>query len=110
MKNRCTAHRKNGDQCKNAAIKGGNVCRVHGGSAPQVKAAALRRIQEAADPIAAEMIRLAQQAESETARIQAGRDLLDRAGLKPADKHEVSFTDDMIMAEIARLKAELGKA
>ena len=37
---RCTAHRKNGDRCKRAAIAGGTVCTHHGGSAPAVKAEA----------------------------------------------------------------------
>lgn len=33
-----------GEQCKRAAIKGGVVCHMHGGAAPQVKAAAKRRL------------------------------------------------------------------
>lgn len=44
---RCTAHTKTGPQCRNWAIPGGNVCRLHGGRAPQVQAAARRRLQEA---------------------------------------------------------------
>ena len=34
---RCTAHRKNGDRCKNAARLGTNVCDFHVAKAPQVK-------------------------------------------------------------------------
>lgn len=33
-----------GQQCRRAAIKGGTVCLFHGGSAPQVRAAANRRL------------------------------------------------------------------
>ena len=33
-----------GERCKVAAIKGGVVCRTHGGSAPQVRSAANRRL------------------------------------------------------------------
>lgn len=35
-----------GEPCKNWPIKGGTVCRNHGGSAPQVRAAANRRLKE----------------------------------------------------------------
>lgn len=37
----------NGGNCRRAAIRGGTVCQVHGGGAPQVKAAAHARIKEA---------------------------------------------------------------
>lgn len=36
--------------CRNWAIKGGTVCPYHGGKAPQVKAAAQRRLQAMLDP------------------------------------------------------------
>jgi len=41
---RCTARRQDGQPCRAMAARGANVCRVHGGSAPQVKAAAKRRL------------------------------------------------------------------
>lgn len=44
----CTAHRTNGLPCKGQAITGAKVCRVHGGSAPQVRAAARKRIADLA--------------------------------------------------------------
>lgn len=45
---RCIATaRRTGEQCKQAAILGGNVCQKHGGSAPQVRRAADRRRAEA---------------------------------------------------------------
>ena len=40
---RCTAHTTSGRPCRNPPIKGTTVCRVHGGSAPQVRKAAARR-------------------------------------------------------------------
>ena len=46
----CSAHRASGDECRAPTIKGGTVCRVHGGSAGHLKAAAKRRLLEAADP------------------------------------------------------------
>ena len=44
---RCKATvRRTGEQCKSPAIKGGEVCRMHGGAARQVRAAAERRRAE----------------------------------------------------------------
>lgn len=46
---RCSAtSKRSGIQCKKPAIPGGTVCAMHGGSAPQVKAAAEQRQVEAA--------------------------------------------------------------
>lgn len=44
---KCRAMRTNGVPCTQWAIKGGVVCVTHGGKAPQVKAAAQRRLQRA---------------------------------------------------------------
>lgn len=49
---RCTAHKKGeggekGERCKAWALKGQKVCRVHGGGAPQNRAAGERRVAEA---------------------------------------------------------------
>lgn len=45
-KNRCTAKSsQSGERCKKAAVLGTHVCRSHGAAAPQVKAAALRRLE-----------------------------------------------------------------
>ena len=41
--------------CRNWAIKGGTVCPYHGGKAPQVKAAAQRRLQAMLDPALTEL-------------------------------------------------------
>lgn len=41
---RCTATTRAGNQCAADSVKGAVVCRMHGGSAPQVRAAAARRL------------------------------------------------------------------
>jgi hypothetical protein len=43
---KCAAHRRDKTPCMGHRIKGAEVCRMHGGSAPQVRAAGERRIQE----------------------------------------------------------------
>lgn len=44
---KCQAKRTNGEPCKAWAIKGAKVCRVHGGSARQVRRKAVERVKEA---------------------------------------------------------------
>jgi len=61
------------------------VCRVHGGSAPQVVAAAMRRILMAADPAAAKLIQIALGRKTHPKdAIMAIRELLNRAGIHSA--------------------------
>jgi hypothetical protein len=47
IRRQCSAHSRTGNQCKRFAIPGAIVCRYHGGMAPQVRAAADRRLVEA---------------------------------------------------------------
>ncbi len=46
---KCKAHNRVGNRCGNWAIKGGFVCRMHGGGAPQVKAKAAERLADLRD-------------------------------------------------------------
>jgi hypothetical protein len=104
----CVAHRRDGNQCGSDAVKGTTVCRMHGGSAPQVRAAARRRLLEAADPVAAELVRLALESDDEKVRLAACRDLLDRVAVSSPKQVEV-VTLDLIEAEIQRLERELAE-
>jgi len=53
---RCTATASStGERCKQPAIPGGNVCRFHGGAAPQVEQKAQERLDEMADSVTAEL-------------------------------------------------------
>lgn len=88
----CKAKKSNGEPCKARAILGGSVCRVHGGSAPQVRAAALARIQALVHP-ALDTMQKALTCEHDAVAVAAARDLLDRAGYKVSDKHELTGPD-----------------
>jgi hypothetical protein len=89
---RCTGHKKNGEQCRKFAIYGTNVCRVHGGAAPQVKRAARIRLEMAADRMARHLLGLAEDAASEAVQLAATNSALDRSGIqaKTAVSVEVS--------------------
>ena len=59
-----------------------SIHRLHGGSAPQVRDAARRRILAAADPVAARLIDIALNAGTETRHALAAiTQVLDRAGI-----------------------------
>lgn len=56
---RCVAHRKNGNRCRRAAINGATVCRTHGGATRHIRNAAKVRLQNAADLMARELLKMA---------------------------------------------------
>ncbi|MEU0159648.1 hypothetical protein ABZ154_12585 [Streptomyces sp. NPDC006261] len=83
---RCSARRTNSQPCGNWPMRGGTVCRKHGGGAPQVRNKAAQRIAEAADPAAAKLVEmLHDKAVPAAVRLGVIKDLLDRAGLKARD-------------------------
>lgn len=87
---KCTAHSKRtGAPCNNPPVVGLTVCRMHGGATRAAKNAARRRIDEAAERMAKQLLRIADSADSEAVRLAAVKDALDRAGLKPPDKVDV---------------------
>lgn len=113
----CTATAKaSGNQCQRLAIIGGTVCHVHGGSAPQVKAAARRRLLELLDPALAALTDVLMMRHSDTddptkvaaVKLRAVKEVLDRLGIDEPKQIEV-ITLDTIEREIARLEAELAE-
>jgi len=88
----CTARRKSGQPCRNYALRGGTVCRMHGGAAPQVRRAAAVRILMASDLAAARLVAMMQDKSlPAVVQLAAARDLLDRAGLTSKQEIAVDF-------------------
>ena len=89
---RCTARTQSGRPCRAMAARGANVCRVHGGAAPQVRQAAQRRLQNAADVLVQRLLGFALDGEAPDAvALAAIRDALDRAGLNPKTAIEIEL-------------------
>ena len=90
---RCTAKRRGTDErCKKPAIKGGPVCRTHGGAAPQVQRSARARFNDLIDPMINITAKLAERAEKGelTAQEQIAlvKFIADRTGFVPGTKIE----------------------
>lgn len=98
--NRCGATNRQGKECGHPAgwgtdHPGFGRCKNHGGSSPNGRkhAATLReeywqRIVEMADPALARLAQLVDGAETDSVRLAASRDILDRAGLGARHVHE----------------------
>lgn len=103
----CQAMRHNGLHCKAQAISGATVCRVHGGSAPQVRRKAAERLAALVDPAIGVLQEAMKRKDGkgkdrlpDSLAIAAARDVLDRCGHKSADKMEIS--GDLSIAEVLR--------
>lgn len=102
---RCTATAKStGEQCRQPAIPGGNVCRFHGGKAEQVENKAQERLDRMADSTTAAIQDQIEDLESEYERAEEPdaklaimsemrrlwKIILDRTGHGPSEKREVT--------------------
>ena len=74
-------------RCRRRAIKGGTVCRMHGGGAPQVEKKAQERFNDLVDPAINLLAAVINNDKMPAAsRVAAAKDILDRAGYKPVEK------------------------
>jgi hypothetical protein len=95
---RCTAKGKHTKKpCQNPAIAGGFVCRMHGGSAPQVKLAAKERLM-ALQPLAIQTLNnLLKREEFPTVQLGAAKDVLDRTDGKAFEQpQELNITINIV--------------
>ncbi|BBX90943.1 hypothetical protein H5U98_06810 [Mycolicibacterium boenickei] len=100
---RCRAISTDGTRCRQKSITGGRVCRHHGGLAPHVKLAARNRIENAADQMAEQLLRMAIDPKTkDSVKLAAIRDALDRAGLKAPEQVVVSAGQSSAFEDIAQ--------
>lgn len=86
---RCVATARSGKQCGSRPIQGATVCRMHGGSAPQVKAKAEERLRALQAPALAALEELIEQADPRT-RVKIAEMVFDRTGLHPKQTTELT--------------------
>lgn len=82
---KCTATNRQGKRCGKEPIAGGTVCRMHGGSAPQVKLKAMERLMALQHPAIDRLTKLIDQEAFPTVAYAASRDVLDRTMGKPKE-------------------------
>jgi hypothetical protein len=73
-----------GRPCRNYAMYGQSVCRLHGGKSPQALAKAEERLRNMVHPSLSRLAQLIQEADSDAVSLNAIRYVLDYAGFKPA--------------------------
>ena len=84
------------------------MCRVHGGSAPQVRDAARRRLLQLVDPALSRLEDLIVDSVDERVVLAAIKEILTRAGIEPPlqmDRLTEDQVEALLDAEIARLEA-----
>ena len=91
---RCKATNRQGKRCGRRPIPGGAVCVMHGGGAPQVKAAALERLMALQNPAIDRLTQLIEQQEFPTVAYAAARDVLDRTIGRPTETVALTGKDD----------------
>jgi hypothetical protein len=87
----CTARSKRtGERCRLPSALGSNVCRSHGAAAPQTRAKAKRRLDQASDVLVQRLLSFALDGDApDNVALAAIRDALDRAGLGAKQAVEV---------------------
>ncbi len=100
---KCTATNRAGGPCGKFAMRGGQVCRNHGGSSPQALAKAAAavelaelRLRNLAPRAVAELESLVTSADSEQVRLQAANSLVDRSVGRATERIQVAAAIEVV--------------
>ena len=94
---RCKATRRNGDQCGSKPIRGGTVCRMHGGGAPQVKAKAAERLAIMANKALGVIDRLMDREEFPTVQLGASKTVYEWQHGKATERVNATVDGDVTL-------------
>lgn len=102
----CTAKsRQTGERCKNYAIRGGTVCRFHGGATPSVKRKAALRLAALVDPAIATLGREMVKADKSSDRQRAANSILDRAGITRGQSAELDVARALLLERLLEARS-----
>lgn len=79
-------------------MRGGTVCKMHGGKAPQVMEAAAARLRALQHPAIDRLAQLIEQTEFPTVAYAASRDVLDRTLGKPAESVAIEHSGGVLIS------------
>lgn len=111
---RCGFTFKSGSTCTSFAIPGSPRCERHGGALldPMTRQSMLMvaysRLIEGSETAVETLIEVCESSKSDMARVQAAKEILDRAGLTPEVRINVT-TEDTSESRIQRLQEQLNK-
>jgi hypothetical protein len=102
----CKARRSDGQPCRAPAIKGGRVCRSHGGATKHIREAANKRIEELVLPAVGKLRVLMLRGESHAIQLKAAESILDRAGIVATQQVDV---DNQVTITVSYADVELAR-
>ena len=109
---RCRARTKcKGGQCPNYPMRGGYVCRMHGGGAPQVRAKAAERL-EALYPRAITVVgELLEEREFPTVRLGAAKLTIEQQDGRPREQVDMRVSGELALTtRVAAARRRLREA
>lgn len=98
----CTATKRNGKPCGLPPIKGGTVCHKHGGAAPQVRAAANRRLIEMVIPAMKELHKIINREDvADADKLRAIQMVLNRTGYSERQQIDIGLREETAYDRLA---------